>query len=106
LGAARSDRQTGLMSDRAVISCAGAVHDGTHLAEDQSLRTSTSSSAERPSSWRTRVCTRVCIDRTKRTLVEFGNYLGCYFIDERAAVTALLRNASAGAVGPRPSQRQ
>jgi hypothetical protein len=58
-----------------VISCAGAVHDGTHLAEDQSLRTSTSSSAERPSSWRTRVCTRVCIDRTKRTLVEFGNYL-------------------------------
>jgi hypothetical protein len=94
------------MNDRAVISCAGAVHDGTRLSEDQSLRTSPSSSAERPSSWRSGCAPRVCIDRTKRTLVEFGNYLGCYFIDERAAVTALLQNASAGAVGPRPSQRQ
>lgn len=34
--------------------------------------------------------TRVCVDRSKRTLVEFGNYLGCYFLDDRAAVTALL----------------
>jgi hypothetical protein len=94
------------MSGRAVISCAGAVHDGTHLAEDQSLRTSKSSSAERPSSGRTRVCTRVCIDRTKRTLVEFDNYLGCSFIDEGAAVTALLQNALLGSRTPRPSRRQ
>lgn len=37
--------------------------------------------------------TRVCIDRSKRTLVEIGDYLGCYFLDDRAAVTALLRAA-------------
>jgi putative aminopeptidase FrvX len=37
--------------------------------------------------------TRVCVDQSKRTLVEFGNYLGCYFIDDRAAVTALLHAA-------------
>lgn len=37
--------------------------------------------------------TRVCIDRSKRTLVEFGDYVGCYFMDDRAAVTALLRAA-------------
>lgn len=34
--------------------------------------------------------TRVCVDRSKRTLVELGDYLGCYFLDDRAAVTALL----------------
>jgi putative aminopeptidase FrvX len=37
--------------------------------------------------------TRVCVDRSKRDLVEFGDYLGCYFLDDRAAVTALLRAA-------------
>ncbi len=37
--------------------------------------------------------TRVCVDRSKRTLIEFGDYLGCYFLDDRAAVTALLRAA-------------
>jgi putative aminopeptidase FrvX len=37
--------------------------------------------------------TRVCIDRSKRTLVEFGDYLGSYFLDDRAAVTALLQMA-------------
>ena len=37
--------------------------------------------------------TRVCVDRSKRTLVEFGNYLGCYFIDDRAAATVLLEAA-------------
>lgn len=37
--------------------------------------------------------TRVCVDRSKRTLVEVGEYLGCYFLDDRAAVTALLRAA-------------
>jgi putative aminopeptidase FrvX len=34
--------------------------------------------------------TRVCVDKSKRTLVEFGDYLGCYFMDDRAAVVALL----------------
>ena len=34
--------------------------------------------------------TRVCVDRSKRTLVEFGDYLGCYFMDDRAPVVALL----------------
>jgi putative aminopeptidase FrvX len=34
--------------------------------------------------------TRVCIDRSKRTLVEVGDYLGCYFMDDRASVAALL----------------
>ena len=37
--------------------------------------------------------TRVCIDRSKRDLVEFGDYVGSYFLDDRAAVTALLRAA-------------
>lgn len=34
--------------------------------------------------------TRVCVDRSKRTLVEFGDYLGSYFMDDRAPATALL----------------
>jgi putative aminopeptidase FrvX len=34
--------------------------------------------------------TRVCVDRSKRTLVEFGEYLGCYFMDDRAPAVALL----------------
>jgi putative aminopeptidase FrvX len=37
--------------------------------------------------------TRVCVDRSKRTLVEFGDYLGCYFMDDRAPATALLQAA-------------
>ncbi|GFG65282.1 peptidase M42 [Mycobacterium kubicae] len=37
--------------------------------------------------------TRVCVDRSKRTLVEFGDYIGCYFMDDRAPVTALLQAA-------------
>jgi len=37
--------------------------------------------------------TRVCVDTSKRTLVEFGDYLGCYFIDDRAPVVALLEAA-------------
>jgi putative aminopeptidase FrvX len=37
--------------------------------------------------------TRVCIDRSKRTLIEFGDFLGCYFMDDRAAVVALLQAA-------------
>jgi putative aminopeptidase FrvX len=37
--------------------------------------------------------TRVCIERSKRTLMEFGDYFGSYFMDDRAAVTALLLTA-------------
>ncbi|OMC09383.1 MULTISPECIES: M42 family metallopeptidase [unclassified Mycobacterium] len=37
--------------------------------------------------------TRVCVERSKRTLVEIGDYVGCYFLDDRAAVTALLHAA-------------
>ncbi|OMC48329.1 M20/M25/M40 family metallo-hydrolase [Mycobacterium sp. IS-1264] len=37
--------------------------------------------------------TRVCVERSKRTLVKIGDYVGCYFLDDRAAVTALLRAA-------------
>lgn len=37
--------------------------------------------------------TRVCVDRSKRDLVKFGNYVGAYFLDDRAAVTALLQAA-------------
>jgi putative aminopeptidase FrvX len=37
--------------------------------------------------------TRVCVERSKRTLVEFGDYLGCYFMDDRAPVAALLEVA-------------
>src|SRR5215208_6244999 len=36
---------------------------------------------------------RVCVERSKRTLVEIAGYLGCYFMDDRAAVTALLQAA-------------
>ncbi|MEB4211130.1 M42 family metallopeptidase [Mycobacterium sp. 94-17] len=37
--------------------------------------------------------TRVCVERSKRDLVEMGDYVGGYFLDDRAAVTALLRAA-------------
>jgi putative aminopeptidase FrvX len=48
--------------------------------------------------------TRVCVDITKRTLVEFGDYLGCYFMDDRAALTALLTAAAELATpGGRPA---
>jgi putative aminopeptidase FrvX len=40
-----------------------------------------------------RAGTRVCVDRSKRTLFEFADYLGCYFMDDRAACTALLDTA-------------
>lgn len=35
--------------------------------------------------------TRVCIDASKRTLVEFGDYLGCYFMDDRASIVAVVQ---------------
>ena len=34
--------------------------------------------------------TRVCVHQSKRDLVEFGDYIGCYFMDDRAALTALV----------------
>jgi putative aminopeptidase FrvX len=37
--------------------------------------------------------TRVCIERSRRTLVEVGGYLGSSFMDDRAPVTALLQAA-------------
>lgn len=37
--------------------------------------------------------TRVCVDRSKRTLVQLGDYLGSYFMDDRAPLTAMLRTA-------------
>lgn len=37
--------------------------------------------------------TRVCVDRSKRTLVHVADYIGAYFLDDRAAVTAMLRAA-------------
>jgi putative aminopeptidase FrvX len=39
--------------------------------------------------------TRVCVDRSKRGLVDIGDYLGCYFMDDRALVVALLDVARA-----------
>ncbi|MBV9320066.1 MAG: peptidase M42 [Mycobacterium sp.] len=37
--------------------------------------------------------TRACVDRSKRTLVNIGDYVGAYFLDDRASITALLRAA-------------
>lgn len=37
--------------------------------------------------------TRVCVERSKRSLFEIGDYIGAYFLDDRAAVTALLNAA-------------
>ncbi|MGV0853762.1 M42 family metallopeptidase [Mycolicibacterium phlei] len=38
--------------------------------------------------------TRACVHRSKRTLIEVGDdYLGCYFMDDRAALVALLETA-------------
>lgn len=37
--------------------------------------------------------TRVCVHRSRRTLVEFGDFVGSYFLDDRAALTALVAAA-------------
>ena len=37
--------------------------------------------------------TRVCIERGKRNLLDVGNFIGSYFMDDRASVTALLQAA-------------
>ncbi len=39
--------------------------------------------------------TRVCIAESKRSLVEVGNYIGCYFMDDRAALVVSLAAARA-----------
>jgi putative aminopeptidase FrvX len=39
--------------------------------------------------------TRVCVERSKRTIVDVGDYLGSYFMDDRAAIAALLDTAHA-----------
>lgn len=44
--------------------------------------------------------TRACVHTSKRTLIDVGaDYLGCYFMDDRAAVTALLDTARRMAEG-------
>jgi putative aminopeptidase FrvX len=49
--------------------------------------------------------TRVCVDRSKRTLVDVGSdFIGSYFMDDRAAVVALLqvaRDLRSGQARPR-----
>ncbi len=37
--------------------------------------------------------TRVCVDGSKRLLFEVGKFLGCYFMDDRACLTAMLETA-------------
>lgn len=47
--------------------------------------------------------TRVCVHRSKRELVEFGDFVGSYFLDDRAALTALVGAARLlGERGDRP----
>lgn len=41
------------------------------------------------------VGTRVCIADSKRTLVEVGDFMGCYFMDDRAALVISLKAAGA-----------
>src|SRR3954467_4228303 len=44
---------------------------------------------------------RVCIAESKRTLVEVGDYVGCYFLDDRAALVVAL-SAAGALTGSRP----
>jgi putative aminopeptidase FrvX len=37
--------------------------------------------------------TRVCIENTRRTLVDVGDFIGSYFLDDRAPATVLLQAA-------------
>lgn len=36
------------------------------------------------------VGTHICVEKSKRTLIEFDDYLGCYFMDDRALLLAML----------------
>lgn len=53
----------------------------------------TGRSAEELTAAGVRPGTRVCVDRSKRDLFESGDYLGGYFMDDRAACVALLDTA-------------
>ena len=55
--------------------------------------TTTSAAARSPAGAGIRPGTRVCVGRSKQTLIEFGDDLGCYFMDDRAPVAALLEAA-------------
>ncbi len=47
--------------------------------------------------------TRVCVHRSRRTLVEFGDFVGSYFLDDRAALTSVIGAARLlGEEGRRP----
>lgn len=39
--------------------------------------------------------TRVCVERSKRTLTDVGDYVGCYFLDDRAALVVMIEAARA-----------
>ena len=47
--------------------------------------------------------TRVCVHRSKRSLVHFGDYVGSYFLDDRAAILVLLD--AAGRLHRAPERR-
>jgi putative aminopeptidase FrvX len=46
--------------------------------------------------------TRICIDRSKRTLVDVGDFVGSYFLDNRAAITITIDAARRLAAADRP----
>lgn len=46
--------------------------------------------------------TRVCVHESKRRLIEIGDLIGCYFLDDRAALVALVDVAARLAGGDRP----
>ena len=46
--------------------------------------------------------TRVCVHESKRRLIEFGDFVGCYFLDDRAALVALIETAARLATGGPP----
>ncbi|MDK3255472.1 hypothetical protein QOZ86_03035 [Blastococcus capsensis] len=45
---------------------------------------------------------RVCVDRSRRTLVDVGDFVGSYFLDDRSALTALVAAARQLQGGGRP----
>lgn len=46
--------------------------------------------------------TRVCVDRSRRSLVEVGDFIGSYFLDNRSALTAVVAAARQLQGGGRP----
>jgi len=49
--------------------------------------------------------TRVCIESSRRTLVDVGDFIGSYFLDDRAPATVLLQAARVLKAGGRPLVR-